>query len=228
MIVDRDRVPFWKRPFNWVSRLVLARIWYVGSPVVMIVQANPYVCLQTLGKASKPNVQRLHLSKLYTQGRRYTVQQGKNDFKISTTSKVVWHYRRRTSSSSIVRGEFTPLSEGITRIQLRGRINPMYLITSISFLLPFFMASILLYSPWWNPFLVLVILGMMYALSWAGHRFNAQIEVHDIVWFVQIALEEFIPSEIIALGSGEDNIVYDPHEFEIEWEKFYEEHKPTS
>ncbi|MEQ8675608.1 MAG: hypothetical protein RLP44_00790 [Aggregatilineales bacterium] len=226
MIVDRDNIPLWKRLFTRLFGVVLSRVWYVGSPIVMIVQATPYMCLQTLMEASKPNVQRLHLSKLYTQGKRYSIQQNKTNFIITMTSKVVWHYRRRTTASTVVRGEFVPLSEGVTRIQMRGRINPTYLLTSLSFFIPFFMASILLYTPWWHPAVVLVILATMYALSWAGHRFNAQIEVNDIVWFTQIALDDFIPSEIIALNDGVENIVYDPHEFELEWEKFYEEHKP--
>ncbi len=224
--ITPEHPPFWQRPLSWIIRQILARIYYVGSPVVLLVQAPPTVCVKALNNASKPNVRQLHLSKLYADGRRYAIQPRREGFRLTTTSKVIWHYRRRTSYATVMRGEFNESGDTTTRLDLRGRINLLYLFTSISFMIPFFMTSILIYTTW-QPLLVLTILLVMYGLSWAGHRFHAQLEVNEMIWFVQTALQDFIPSDMMLLDAGEDDgVVYDPHEFEEEWKKFYEAHKP--
>lgn len=226
MVIDPQRQGILRRIIASLTKPFLSRIWYVGVPVVLFVRANQSMCLHTLKAASKPKVNQLHLRKLYADGRRYFIQPVQGGFRLTTTSKVLWHYRKRTSSATVVTARFSAFGEGVTRIDLRGRINPLALLTNVSILLPLFMTSILIYVPW-HPLFIVLTLAVLYVLAWASHRSNVHLEVHEMIWFVQTALEELIPTDIMPLGDKTADIVYEGEEFEAAWERFYEEHRSS-
>lgn len=198
----------------------LNRVWYVHLPVVMLIQATPERCLQTLAAAARPSTQRLHLRSVFSDGRRYQFQPYAAGFRMTTTHKVSWHYRRRTNSVTILSGVLSGVGEDVTRIHLQVRIRIMYLLDA--FLIPTLMASIILFVPW--PLVIrAVVLAAMYVLSWVAHRYNARLEGHEMVYFVQKALEDFGPAKVAALAGSAPEVIYSG--FEDEWQKFYQEHK---
>lgn len=202
-------------------QFILNRVWYVHPPVSVIIGAPPAACLQTLATAAKPSTQRLHLRNLFAGGRRYHLEPARRGFRLTTTSKVLWRYRRRTSSSAVVHGRFEEIDGATTRIWLHGRIQVLYLLDV--FLIPAFMTSILLFTRW-SPTLVGGLLATLYGLSWFGHRYNASLEAHEMVYFVQTALDDLAPAQVHTLGSNTPGVVYGDPDFEEQWEKFYEEH----
>lgn len=215
--------PRWWRLIIWMIRGGTRQVWYTGAPVVLVMRASPAVCLHTLMTAAKPSTSRLHLRNLFAHGRRYFIQPQQDGFQLTTTSKVIWRYRQRTSSSAVLDAHFSSLDDDVTRIQLRARLRPLYMLSAL--LIPAFMTTILVYVPW-HPALILAALAALYGLSWAGHRLNAALEVSAMVWFVQKALEDLVPAEIMTLGAlAADQVVhYDTQDFEQAWEKFYEQH----
>lgn len=230
MVVEEPRDTPLKSVLRWLARRVLARIWYVGSPVVFMFQAAPAECLESLKLASKPSANRLHQLNLFHQGRRYFVQPKSGGFRLTTTRSMLWRYRKRTSSVTVAHATVSTISSDITRIDMRTRMGFIYILSSLA--IPAFMTSILVYVPW-PPGLIAASLVTLYGLSWAGHRINAVIEAHEMVWFVQKALEDLTPAEIARMESrtsagvvyGPDTHphVYDEREFATEWERFMEE-----
>ncbi len=188
----------------------------------MVVHTTPASCLQILSIAAKPSVKRLHLRNLFAYGRRYYIQPIEDGFRVVTTNKVRWHYRRRTSASAVLTGELTPIDETTTRITMHVRIRLFYMLGA--FLIPTFMASILVFVPW-QRWVIIVLLGTLYLLSWFERRYNAALEANEMVYFVEIALEDFVPSEMLALGGKSPDVVYDREDFSRAWERFYKEHK---
>lgn len=210
------------RLIAFLKRFVLSQVWFVHQPVILMVNAQPPICLQTLTTAAKPSTQRLHLRNLFAQGRRYHIQPKGDGFKLTTTRHIVWRYRRRTSSTAVMRGTFTKFDENITQIALDVRMNVGYLIDV--FLIPIFMTSFLIYTPW-NPTVIVGSLLALYFLSWFGHRNNAALEAHDMVWFVQKALDDLVPAEVLMLEPQNKEIMDYNQDFGEAWQKFYEDHK---
>ncbi|MCU0496435.1 MAG: hypothetical protein MUF87_03675 [Anaerolineae bacterium] len=206
----------WQRLQGW--------FWFVHVPVVLIVNATPAVCLQTLIEAARPSTQRLHHRNLFASGRRYEFRmiddsESNGAFRMTTTSKVSWHYRRRTSSSAVLIGKFYTMTDEMTRIQLETRIKLLYLLDV--FLIPTFMTSIIVFVPWSNAVIVGLI-ALFYLLSWVAHRYNAAYEANEMIYFVQKVLEDLATGEMKSLETGKD-VVY--QDFERVWEKFYQEHR---
>lgn len=195
------------------------RIWYLHAPVILLVYATPSVCLQTLMTNAKPSTQRLHLRNLFAQGRRYHITPNKNGFDLTTTSKVIWQYRKRTASSSMMRGRLSNIGEDITRVYLRTHIAPFYLLDVL--FIPTFMTSIIVFMPW-HPLVIGLLALALYALSWVGHRYNARMEAHEMIWFVQKSLEELAPATVHELDASTDHIII-YREFEQIWQRFYDE-----
>ncbi len=166
--------------------------------------------------AAKPSTQRLHLRNLFADGRRYFVEGNPDGFRMMTTRNVAFRYRRRTTATAILRGRFTPFGE-LTRVDLTARINTGYLVSS--FVIPSFMASLLVYMPW-SPALVAVMIATLYGLSWMGHRYNARAEAHEMVWFVQKTLEDATVYEIPTLAASTAEVVDIHEDFEAEWSRF--------
>ncbi len=201
---------------------LLANSWYVQRPVVLLVQASPGACITALAKAAKPSIQRLHLRNLFVSGRRYQLYPHGEGFTITTTSKLLWRYRRRTSASAVLFAEVTEVGQEITRIRIRAHIKLFYLLDV--FLIPTFTASIVVFMPW-HPAIIVGVLLVLYVLSWLGHRFNAALEANEMLFFVERALEDFVPAEIFSLASSASDVVQSNHGFEEAWAKFYEAHK---
>lgn len=208
--------------FKSLVRFAMNRVWFVHPTAILIVQARPSLCLQTLVTAAKPSTHRLHLRNLFAGGRRYQIEPTEDGFRLTTTSKVAWRYRKRTSASTVLSALFVELDDRTTRIQMDAHIRLFYLLDV--FLIPAFMTTILISAPW-SPLVVAGLLGTLYTLSWFGHRYNAALEAHEMVYFIQTALEDLVPAPATSLGATTPGVVYDQREFENEWEKFYQAHK---
>jgi hypothetical protein len=203
---------------------VLPYVWYLHRPVVLLVDADANRCMMTLKAAAQPSTQRLHLRSVFANGRRYQLQPRQDGFYLTTTRKVSWHYRRRTGSVVRMFGSFSSFGDQITRLELRSRIHMTYLLDT--FFIPFIAAAIIWYVPW-PPLVTAMLILVLLGLSWVGHRSHAALEAHEMIWFVQKALEELIVDEIKGLSPSTPDLTYDP-DFEAEWRKFYEEQQDRS
>lgn len=204
---------------RFIEDVVLPRTWYVLTPVVLVLSASPGVCIQTMVTASKPSTQRLHLRNLFAQGRRYQIDPRTTSFRMMTTRKDAWRYRRRTSSATMLYGDFDSLGDDLSQLTLTARVKVAYL--GDSFLWPTFMTSLLVFMPW-NPFLIAAFVAALYGLSWGGHRANARLEADDMVWFIQKALEDYA-AEVKELASEHVATVPSNQDFAQVWERFMDE-----
>ncbi len=208
---------------GWVVWQPFARLlWYVYPEVVIVVNATPSLCVQVLALAAKPSVHRLHLRNLYASGRRYQLRLVTDGFHMTTTSKVMWHYRRRTSASAIMNARLTPLDDDTTRLNLRIHIRIFYLISA--FFLPTFMTSIVVFMPW-SPAVITGTVATLYGLGWLSHRYNASYEANEMVYFVQTVLEEYIQSDMAALPAPSPDVIFNRDDFAEAWAHFYSEHQ---
>ncbi len=204
------------------ERYVLSRIWYVHSPVILMIGAPPAMILKRIKTAARPSTKRLDQRNLYVQGRRYHFRPQVGGFRLTTTSKVRWRYRKRTSSTSVLMAVYNVAGHNLTRLELKVRINLGYLLDT--FLIPVFIASIVYYVPWPQPVIVVSIMSV-FGLSWLGHRFNASFEANEMIWFIQKVLEDLQPDEYVVLEATTDHTIHYNRDFEVEWQRFYDEHK---
>lgn len=202
---------------------ILGLFWYVHPTVLLLLAAPPPACLQTLALAAKPDVRRLHLRDLFADGRRYEVRVGSDlrRFTITTTHNIRWQYRRRTSAVARLSGRIEPVGEGGARVRLNIRIRLMYLLDTV--LLPTFVASIVIYMNWHVTLIVAAVVAL-YTLSWLGHYYNAKFEANEMVYFVQKALEDFIPPPPPELAAASPEVTLE-RDFRAAWERFYEQHQ---
>ena len=209
---------------RWFKRWVLRHVWYVQSPYVIVIRATPSTALQMLKTASRPSTDRLHLRSVFMSGRRYQFQMSESGFRLQTTSKVSWHYRRRTSSAAILNANFVSVNNDVTRIQLQSRIRLSYFLNVL--FIPVGIGTIIVYVPW-NPLAIAAILIFLFLLSWIGHRSQAALEAQEMLYFIQKALEDLDTGEIPSLSSSSStsNVIYSEKAFERAWERFYEDHK---
>ncbi len=203
-------------PLQRLRMRLLRTFWYIYPDVTLVLQARPLLILETLLKAAKPSTERLHLREVFRQGRRYHLQPMPNGFVMSTTSKVQWHYRRRTVSSSLLDGELVVIDQDTTRLTMRAHFRLAYLLSSL--LIPLYVTSILIWMPWPRLVIISLLIGV-YLLSWLGHRYNAALEAHEMIYFVTKALEDYVPKMSGVLAAGE-TVVYNP-DFAEAWENFY-------
>ena len=229
MIRNPSRETIGQRLLRWIALPILRRIWYVGTTSVVLIQAPTNVCIKALADATKPNARQLQHRNLYTDGRRYFLQLHKHGFRMTTTRSVSWNYRRRTGSTTIMYGRVVTFGDDLTQIQLHARMNLTYLATSMSIWMTIFVISWLVYAPW-NDVIVACLVLTLITLAWAGHRISSILDSNAMVWFVQRVLEEFDEGEIPELSSAPDphKVVIGTeqgHDFEREWDKFYQAHK---
>lgn len=206
-------------------RPLLGRLWYVHPDTTLLVQASPTTCLRALGLTARPSTERLHLRELFRQGRRYQLYlRNGGGFRVTTTSKVLWHYRRRTTASAVLDGSFTELDSGLVQVHLSAHMRPFYLLST--FFLPLYVTSILIFIPWPLP-LRLVLLSLLFGLSWLGHRANAALEAFEMVHFVRQAFAGLdAPPAPQITPTGDPGVVYDEGQaFAEAWERFYAEHR---
>ncbi len=204
---------------------LLDRLWYVRPLTALTVRALPNDCVRTLGAATKPNLDRLHLRNLFMDGRRYYVEALKDGFQMTSDTTVPWRRRARTSVAAVLRGHFSASGSDSTVIRMRARMRLLYLLDI--FPLPLFITSILIFAPW--PKLLIVVLTIaLFFLSWVGHRLTASLQAADMIYFVEKVLEEVITTDTPLLGSQSDNVVTPEQDFPEQWRKFYEEHRRES
>lgn len=207
-----------KQRWWWLS----GKLWFVHPPVFLLVNASPGVCLQTMAITARPSTERLHHRNLFASGRRYQLTARANGFRLTTTNKISWSYRRRTRSAAVMQGSFSVIQQDLTRIQMQTHISLSSLLEFS--LIPTFMTSIIVYVPWWHPAVIIGCIIALYTLSWFGHRYNAALEANEMVFFVQKALEDLEPGVLMSLEAKNPDMVYEQRDFDAEWEKFYRRH----
>jgi hypothetical protein len=203
-------------------RRLLNRIWYVHPTVTLLLQVTPSMCLQMLANAAKPSAQRLHLRNLFTDGRRYYLSEAQNGFQMHSTSTIPWRRRKRTRVAAVLFGTFSEVGGGITRIQISSRMTTLYFLDI--FVLPLWMGVLLIFGPL-RPQIALIGLALIFALSWLWHWYGAVLQATEMVYFIQVALEDLEPAEIPALAAVNQHIVYSQEDFQQQWQKFYDEQK---
>jgi len=211
---------------RWVVRLwdmLLRHIWYIHPQRAMLVAASPYMVQEVLNRAARPSTQRLHLRDLFAQGRRYHFKPILDGFHLSTTSKVSWHYRRRTKACAILTANLEELDDDTSQIHIQTRFRLLYFLDFIW--LPLFMTSIIVYMPW-HPIVIISLVVGLFGLSWGAHRSHAGLEALEMLHFVEKVLDDFTPKDTPALEDTNPGVVYreQEREFAEAWEKFYDAH----
>jgi len=206
-------------PRSRPQRLGWQALWQLHPPVALVVRASQGKCLQTLAVAARPSADRLHLRNLFMSGRRYYIQPQQDGFKLTSDNRLFWGGKRsRSRVAATVQGKFSSPDGEITFIRLHSRVNITYLLSGL--LLPIFFSSIVVYMPWPHVIITIIVI-LLFGLSLIGHRFDAALQVNEMVYFVQKALEDLPPVEISALpSSGPDVVLTD---FREQWYKFYRE-----
>lgn len=206
--------------WEWLKKRLITLFWQVDKPVLLVVNATPQACIQLMKTASKPSVSRLHHRNLFAYGRRYHLEPTSNGFQMTTTHKIWWQ-RRRTTFSAVMNGAFSPFGDSLFRLQLDTHIRLFYLLDI--FLLPAFMTSILIYTPW-HPLVIIALSLILLGLSWSAHRFHVAFETNEMVWFIRKALEDHL-AEVEQLPSDNPVVMNLDQDFEREWQKFYDNQK---
>lgn len=209
--------------FGLPSRL-LRSLWQIHPPVALVVRASRDACLQTLMVAARPSHHRLHLRDLFVDGRRYYVQPRQDGFRLTSDTKLLWgSRRRRTRMAAVIFGAFSGTSEDMTFVRLRARMSITYSLSGL--LIPAFVTSILVYTPWPMP-LITVLAMLLFALSWLGHRFDAAYQANEMVYFVEKVLEDLPSADVPELQAAGPDVVMPStsREFREQWQKFYQEH----
>lgn len=189
----------------------------------MHVQLTPAQVLHELQGHLKPRVDRLHLGSLYVDGRRYRLILSNSGFELTSTYKVLWHHRRRTSVAAVLNGTFHQAEKDRTTLQLKGRMQLFYLLDAIW--LPIFFITLVIASPWFL-WLKIVLSLMLVGLYWFGHRTHAMLEIQQMLFFIQKVLESEIASAPAGLPAENPHLVLQgQHAFEEAWTKFYEQHR---
>lgn len=213
-----------KKALRSLWQPLINRLWYVHPPVVLLLQAAPSICLHTLASAAKPSTERLHLRHLFTDGRRYYLAPTRNGFQMRSSSKIPWRRRARTRYAAVMSGEVSEPGAGQTRIQLRMRMTAVFFFDI--FILPGWMGALLIFGPL-RLQVGLAFAVILLALSWLWHWYTAVLQATEMVYFVQVALEELALSDRPVLAAATEHVVYSPNEFQTEWEKFYEQQRKS-
>lgn len=201
---------------------LLDRLWYVQPMTALTVKALPNDCVRTLGLATRPNLDRLHLRNLFIDGRRYYVEVLKDGFQMTMHSSLPWRPKMRGSVAAVLRGQFSASGNDSTVIRMRARMRLLYLLNI--FPIPLFMTLLLIASPWPKPLVMSLIISLFF-LSWAGHRLTASLQAGDMIYFVEKVLEEVITTDTPLLPTQSDSVVTPEQDFPQQWQKFYDEHK---
>lgn len=200
---------------------LLRRVWYLPPESTLRLQLSAAQGYRLLQMAAKPSVERLHLRKLFVNSRRYFPQpRPDGSFRLETTRKVAWHpsAKRRTASKAVLHGDFEGVQEGVVQLRLRSHVRPWYLV--MAFAWPTFMTSILIFMPW-SPAWIALFIVALYALSWVGHRAEAMLEVHEMLVFIETALDDFIAQPAPSLDVPSADVVYS-EQFATAQRKFYQ------
>jgi hypothetical protein len=203
--------------FRQMSEWILHGVWYTHPRRILLVHATPAECFYTLVQAARPSTKRLHLRNLFMDGRRYYLKPHPTGFRMNCTSRPLWR-RGRGRRAAVLRGVCQAVDDGITRVDLHAHLTPLFLLDV--FVIPAWMGLLLLSGPLPRPAGIgasLVIL----ALSWIWHWYTAALQATEMVYFVQVALNDLPEAQVAELAAS--NVI--ANEFATEWEKFYEQHR---
>jgi hypothetical protein len=202
-------------------RLRWQALWQLHPPVALVVRASQSQCLQTLFIAAKPSADRLHLRNVFAGGRRYYVQPQQDGFKLISDNRLPWGGRRnRSRVAAVVYGRFSNPDAQITLVRVHSRMNIPYLLSGL--LLPIFFTAIVISMPW-PRLLVAILVVLLFTLSLVGHRFNAALQVNEMIYFVQKAFADLPVVEISELPSSGPDVVMQNTDFREQWYRFYNE-----
>lgn len=202
-------------------RLRWQALWQLHPPVALVVRASQSQCLQTLYIAAKPSADRLHLRNVFADGRRYYVQPQTDGFRLSSDNRLPWGGRRnRSRVAAVVYGKFSNPDAQMTLVRIHSRMNIPYLISS--FFLPIFFTAIVISMPW-PRLLVAILVVLLFVLSLVAHRFNAALQVNEMIYFVQKAFADLPVVEINALPASGADVVMQNTDFREQWYRFYNE-----
>ena len=204
--------------FRRLGQWILHRVWYTHPRRVLLVHATPAECLLTLAQAAKPSTQRLHLRNLFMDGRRYFLTPHPNGFRLNSTSRPMWRRGRRGRRASVLMGACNPIDDNVTRVDLQAHLMPLFLLDV--FVLPAWMGLLLMCGPLPQTTAITASL-LILALSWIWHWYTASLQATEMVYFVQVALNDLPEAQVAELAKS--NAV--TSEFTTQWEKFYEQHR---
>jgi hypothetical protein len=205
-----------------IGQAVLNRVWYVQPVVVLLVKASPAACVHILETAARPSTDRLHLRNLFIGGRRYYIQRTNGGFRMNSNSKIPWLQRKRTRLAAVVHGGLCEASDGISRLRLSARMTPLHFLDI--FLLPGWMGLLVIAGPLSLPVKILAV-AVLLALSWLWHWYTAVLQAAEMIYFVQVALDEITVDAIGALPASTESVIYNPDDFQQAWQKFYDQHR---
>ena len=103
-------------------------------------------------------------------------------------------------------------------MKISSHIRIWYLIDMMIW--PGFISSIIFYM-WWPAWLIASLIVALFTLSWMAHRFNAALEAHEMIFFIETILEEYFPVIPAQLPAGSADIVYET-DFAQAWEQYVE------
>jgi hypothetical protein len=175
--------------------------------------------METLALAAKPSTERLHLRNLFSDGRRYYFKLRKSGFQLNSASRTPWR-RRRGRMASVLLGTCSLVSAEVTRVDLRSHMTLVFFLDV--FLLPGWMSLLLLFGPLPRSTGILASV-IVLSLSWIWHWYNAMLQVTDMIYFVEVALDDLPQARIEQLSASSGNTIN--ADFESEWQRFYEEHR---
>lgn len=218
-ISQERRLPAWLKPL-W--QRFLRQAWFVHPGAHLRVSLSPNQSFTILETAAKPSVNRLHLRKVFSDGRRYFLRPQEKGFIMWTTNKVFWHHRRRTFPSAVLYGVFERIDEQTYVLTMRSHIRFFYGIQAL--FLPLFMTSMIVFMAWSIGLMLLLIVGL-FALSWLSHRLTAQLEAYEMVFFIEKALEDFIP--VVPLLEQQEQVIQmnGMPNFAEAWDEFYQQQR---
>lgn len=201
-----------------VWNCLLRYTWYVHIGAHLRLTIEPAHAYRILEISAKPSAKRLELRNFFVQGRRYFLQAtSKQSFRMMTTHKIRWRMRRRTRATAMLYGEFTPIDKHTFRLTLSSRIRLWYLFDV--FILPTFITSIIA-SIWWSAWLIAILVIALYMLSWLAHRFNAALEAHEMIFFIESILEDYFPETPPKLVASKADVIYGEKAFAEAWEEY--------
>ena len=208
-----------------LTQFLLQRLWYVRPDETISVRLNASHCIHVMKLAAKPSIDRLEFRELFAQGRRYDVSPRRQGFDMTSTTKQIWSLRRRTSAAAVLMGQFEESSAGMVHIHLRSRMRLFYFLDI--FWWPLFITSLIIYMPWGGPMVLLLAIALL-SLSWVGHRAHAALEAFEMICFIEMALEAYLPPPPEVLANEGAHLIYeDRAAFAEAWQRFYDAHSDT-
>ncbi len=223
--VIHDDKPKYHRLRRWLRPLLA--LWYVHPDVTLLVYAPPSVCLGVLVTAAKPSKDRLHFRNLFVHGRRYHFLDGSVEgFRMITTSKIPWRRRDRTPPTATLDADFQVIDDTLTQINIRSQIRIWNIWGRL--ILPICFTPLFLFAIWQSPIVRLIETVAIYVFAWLSYRYSAAIDAHDMVYFIEKALEDFMPKTVSELSAHVPHVMNNREDFADEWEKFYQAHSDKS